>query len=60
MASKIDIDRLTEAELIDLNNRVVERLRFLHQGGPIPGCSNFRSVIGSRFNPKEESPFLAC
>jgi hypothetical protein len=26
---KIDIDRLTEAELIDLNNRIVERLRFL-------------------------------
>ncbi len=31
MASKIDIDGLTEAELIDLNNRIVERLRFLHQ-----------------------------
>lgn len=31
MASKIDIDGLTETELIDLNNRVVERLRFLHQ-----------------------------
>ena len=28
---KIDIDRLTEAELVDLNNRVVERLRFLNQ-----------------------------
>ncbi len=27
----IDIDQLTEAELIDLNHRVVERLRFLHQ-----------------------------
>jgi hypothetical protein len=27
----IDIDNLTEAELIDLNNRVVERLRFLSQ-----------------------------
>ena len=27
----INIDRLTEAELIDLNNRVVERLRFLNQ-----------------------------
>ena len=27
----IDIDKLTEAELIDLNNRVVERLRFLNQ-----------------------------
>lgn len=28
---KFDIDRLTEAELIDLNHRVVERLRFLAQ-----------------------------
>jgi hypothetical protein len=28
---RIDIDRLTEAELIDLNNRVVERLKFLRQ-----------------------------
>src|SRR5215208_7176476 len=27
----IDIDKLTEAELIDLNHRIVERLRFLHQ-----------------------------
>ncbi len=27
----IDIDKLTEAELVDLNRRVVERLRFLHQ-----------------------------
>ena len=25
----IDIDKLTEAELIDLNHRIVERLRFL-------------------------------
>ncbi len=28
---KIDIDKLSEAELIDLNNRIVERLRFLNQ-----------------------------
>lgn len=28
---KIDIDKLTEAELVDLNNRIVARLRFLHQ-----------------------------
>ncbi|MBB4167404.1 hypothetical protein [Rhizobium sp. BK538] len=27
----IDIDKLSEAELIDLNNRIVERLRFIHQ-----------------------------
>ena len=28
---KIDIDRLTEVELIDLNHRIVARLRFLGQ-----------------------------
>ena len=28
---RIGIDALTEAELIDLNNRIVERLRFLNQ-----------------------------
>lgn len=28
---KIDIDKLSEAELADLNRRIVERLRFLHQ-----------------------------
>jgi len=27
---KIDIDKLTKAELIDLNNRIVARLRFLN------------------------------
>jgi len=27
---KIDIDKLTEAELVDLNNRIVARLRFLN------------------------------
>ena len=26
-----DIDKLTEEELVDLNHRVIERLRFLHQ-----------------------------
>ena len=29
--TKINIDELTEAELIDLNHRIVERLRFLSQ-----------------------------
>jgi hypothetical protein len=28
---RINIDQLTEAELIDLNRRIVERLRMLHQ-----------------------------
>jgi hypothetical protein len=28
---RIDIDRLSEAELVDLNHRIVARLRFLRQ-----------------------------
>ena len=28
---RIDIDQLTESELIDLNRRIIERLRFLNQ-----------------------------
>lgn len=28
---KIDIEQLSEAELIDLNNRIVQRLKFLEQ-----------------------------
>ena len=31
VSMRIDIDKLTEAELIDLNNRVVARLQFLSQ-----------------------------
>jgi hypothetical protein len=31
LAMKIDIDKLTEAELVDLNNKIVARLRFLNQ-----------------------------
>ncbi len=27
----IDINSLSEAELVDLNHKIVERLRFLHQ-----------------------------
>ena len=49
---RIDIDRLTEAELIDLNNRIVERLRFLHQMKAHSQMLEFR--IGDRvtFQPE--------
>jgi hypothetical protein len=42
----IDIDALTEAELIDLNNRIVERLRFLGQMRSHKRMLDFR--IGDR------------
>ena len=42
----IDIDRLTEAELADLNHRIVERLRFLQQARAHVQMLEFR--IGDR------------
>jgi hypothetical protein len=42
----IDIDRLSEMELIDLNQRIVERLRFLNQMRAHSAMLEFR--IGDR------------
>src|SRR6266542_5617611 len=52
---KIDIDGLTEAELIDLNNRIVERLKFLNQMRAHAKMLEFR--IGDRvsFEPEGRS-----
>ncbi len=54
---KVDIDGLTEAELIDLNNRVVERLKFLNHMRAHAQMLEFR--IGDRvsFQP-EGRPLL--
>src|SRR3954454_17841946 len=43
---KINIDQLTEAELIDLNHRIVARLRFLNQMRAHVGMMEFK--IGDR------------
>ena len=43
---RIDIDSLSEAELIDLNNRIVERLRFMRQARAHVTMLKFR--IGER------------
>lgn len=58
MASKIEIDGLTEAELIDLNNRVVERLRFLNQARAHSQMLEFS--VGDRvsFQPEGREPLL--
>jgi hypothetical protein len=55
---RIDIDRLTEAELIDLNHRVVERLRFLNQMRSHAEMLEFR--IGDRvtFQPEGRPPVV--
>jgi hypothetical protein len=53
---KIDIDTLTEDELIDLNNRIVQRLRLLHQMRSHVEMLEFR--IGERveFEPEGRPP----
>jgi len=52
----IDIDQLTEAELIDLNHRIVARLRFLRELGAHASMLEFR--IGERvtFHPDGRAP----
>ena len=58
MGSKIDIDGLGEPELIDLNNRIVERLRFLHQARAHSRMLDFS--VGDRvsFHPEGSEPLL--
>ena len=53
---KIDIDKLTEAELIDLNNRIVARLRFLREMRAHAEMLDFK--IGDRvtFQPDGHPP----
>ena len=43
---KVDIDNLSEAELIDLNHRIIERLRFMGQMRAHMSMLKFR--IGDR------------
>ena len=50
----IDIDRLTEAELVDLNRRVVERLKFLSQMRAHAQMLDFS--IGDRVSFSESQP----
>ena len=53
---RIDIDQLTETELVDLNHRVVARLRLLHQARAHAEMLEFK--IGDRvtFSPPGEEP----
>jgi len=55
---KIDIDKLTEAELVDLNNRIVARLRFLSQMRSHSQMLDF--TIGERvtFHPDGHPPLV--
>ena len=55
---KIDIDKLSEEELIDLNHRIVERLRFLSQMRAHSQMLDFK--IGDRvtFQPEGRPPVV--
>jgi hypothetical protein len=55
---KIDIDKLSEEELIDLNHRIVERLRFLSQMRAHSQMLDFK--IGDRvtFHPEGRPPVV--
>jgi hypothetical protein len=55
---KINIDELTEAELVDLNHRIVERLRFLNQMRAHGQMLQFK--IGDRvaFHPEGRPPVV--
>lgn len=49
--TKIDIDRLSEQELIDLNHKIVSRLRFLREMRSHAEMMHFRIGQKVRFHP---------
>lgn len=53
---KIDIDKLSESELVDLNRRIVERLRFLHQMRAHTTMLEFSLGDKVCFEPGDEPP----
>jgi len=54
----IDIDKLTETELIDLNHRIVARLRLLHQVEAHEEMLEFRIGERVRFQPEGRPPVV--
>lgn len=53
---KIDIDRLTEAELVDLNHRIVERLRLLQHMRSHVQMLAFKLGERVQFHPDGQPP----
>lgn len=49
----IDIGSLSEAELVDLNNRIVERLRLLHQRRAHERMLEFQIGAASPFDRRD-------
>ncbi len=56
--ARINIDELTEAELIDLNHRIVERLRFLNQMRAHKRMLEFRLGDRVTFKPEGHHPLF--
>jgi hypothetical protein len=52
----IDIDQLSESELIDLNHRIVARLRFLQEIDAHSSMLEFRIGEQVRFHPDGRAP----
>ena len=57
---KIDIDQLSEAELIDLNNCIIARLRFLEQMRAHVEMLELKSAIGSPSALQDRDRLRAC
>ncbi|MPZ77676.1 MAG: hypothetical protein GEU77_14250 [Deltaproteobacteria bacterium] len=55
---KIAIDKLTEAELVDLNHRIVERLRFLSQMRAHSQMLDYKIGEGVTFHPDGHPPLV--
>ena len=53
---KFDLDSLSEADLIDLNNRVVERLKFIRQARAHNAMLQFRIGELVWFEPEGRGP----
>jgi hypothetical protein len=53
---KIDIDKLSEPELVDLNHRIVARLRFLGQMRAHTEMLEFKIGDRVRFKPEGRNP----
>lgn len=58
MPPKIDINGLTEAELVDLNYRLVERLRFLNQARAHTRMLDFSVGDKVSFQPEGREPLF--
>ena len=55
-SSPIDIDQLTESDLIDLNHRIVARLRFLRELQAHASMLEFRIGERVQFHPQDRAP----